>query len=36
VAKKKKRPKKETKEDQEQILEEDKAYSTEELEQDFP
>jgi hypothetical protein len=33
---KKKKPKKKTKKDAEQIMEEDKAYSTRELEEDFP
>jgi len=35
MAKRKKKPKKETKKDAEQIIEEDKAYSTRELEEDF-
>jgi hypothetical protein len=35
MAKKKKKPKKETKKDAEQVMEEDKAYSTRELEEDF-
>jgi len=36
MTKEKKKPKKKTKEDQEQVMEEDKAYSTRELEEDFP
>jgi hypothetical protein len=35
MAKKKKKLKKETKKDAEQVMEEDKAYSTRELEEDF-
>jgi hypothetical protein len=35
MAKKRKKPKKETKKDAEQVIEEDKAYSTRELEEDF-
>ena len=35
MAKKRKKSKKETKKDAEQIIEEDKAYSTRELEEDF-
>jgi hypothetical protein len=36
MSKNKKKPKKKTKKDEEQIMEEDKAYSTRELEEDFP
>jgi hypothetical protein len=35
MAKKKKKQKKETKEDAEETIEEDRAYSTRELEEDF-
>jgi hypothetical protein len=35
MTKKRKKPKKEMKEDAEQVIEEDKAYSTRELEEDF-
>jgi hypothetical protein len=35
MVKKKKKQRKETREDAEKILEEDKAYSTRELEEDF-
>lgn len=35
MAKKKKKPRKESHEDAEKVIEEDKAYSTEELEEDF-
>ena len=36
MTKEKKKSKRKTKKDQEQIMEEDKAYSTRELEEDFP
>jgi len=36
MAKNKKKSKKKTKKDLEQVMEEDKAYSTRELEEDFP
>ena len=36
MTKEKKKPKRKTKKDSEQIMEEDKAYSTRELEEDFP
>jgi hypothetical protein len=35
MVKKKKKPKKKTKKDVEQVMEEDRAYSTRELEEDF-
>lgn len=36
MAEKKKKPKKKIKKDAKQVMEEDKAYSTRELEEDFP